>query len=90
VLLCFDEGSREAYHTHAFHAVSWVFKGCLKEVVLGKEDEPIYLRPSIFPVFTARSRFHRVFGVGKKSWAISFRGYPNGRNGFRNASASSR
>ena len=32
-LLRFDEGSREAFHTHAFNAISWVLWGELLEYV---------------------------------------------------------
>ena len=27
VLLRFDAGTREAYHNHAFNAISWILKG---------------------------------------------------------------
>jgi hypothetical protein len=73
VLLRFDEGSREAHHTHAFNAISWVVKGELKEV-LKDTGEEIKLAASIKPVFTARERFHRVFGMAKHTWVLSFRG----------------
>ncbi len=37
LLLRFEDGSREAYHTHAFNAVSWVLRGALtEEVVVAK------------------------------------------------------
>ena len=31
VMMCFEDGSREAYHTHAFNSISWVVKGKLVE-----------------------------------------------------------
>lgn len=31
VLLCFDRGSREAYHNHAFNSISWILSGRLNE-----------------------------------------------------------
>ena len=31
VLLHFSDGSREAYHSHAFNAISWLLKGALIE-----------------------------------------------------------
>jgi hypothetical protein len=71
-LLRFEEGSREVYHTHAFDAVSWVLKGQLREEVLDGETLP--LTPSIKPILTKRERFHRVFGIAKNTWVLSFRG----------------
>lgn len=72
VLLCFDKGSREAFHTHAFNAISWIIKGRLKEVLI--DESTYYLNPSLKPVYTPRDRFHRVFGETDKTYVISFRG----------------
>ena len=72
VLLCFDQGSREVFHTHAFNAVSWVLKGKLREVLL--DGYEYFLSPSIKPVITPRQRLHRVFGVAAKTYVLSFRG----------------
>lgn len=33
VLLRFENGTREAYHTHAFNATSWVLRGYLVEYI---------------------------------------------------------
>lgn len=74
VLLRFDKGSREAFHSHAFNAVSWVLRGQLLEVVKDAPNERGYLEPSLTPVFTARERFHQVFGMADKTWVLSFRG----------------
>lgn len=75
VLLRFDQGSRERYHTHAFNAVSWVIRGQLLENYLGpKSWDSVYLLPSIMPFFTARNRLHKVTGIAPKTWVISFRG----------------
>lgn len=73
VVLCFDEGSREAFHSHAFNAISWVLKGTLLEVVCST-NENVIITPSLIPIYTSRSRFHQVFGVAPKTWVISFRG----------------
>lgn len=70
-LLHFADGSREAYHSHAFHAISWILKGELKEEHLYKPNN--YLLPSIWPVFTSRDTFHKVISNGD-SWALTFRG----------------
>lgn len=77
VLLRFDKGSREAFHNHAFNAVSWVLKGELME-----EFAPCHMlhgftetiKPSWKPFRTHKTRFHRVFGMADTTWAISFRG----------------
>lgn len=71
VLLKFEDGSREAYHNHAFHAMSWLIKGKLVEEFLADEGQPIL--PSWKPIFTSRRTFHRVRSEGT-SWVLSFRG----------------
>jgi hypothetical protein len=73
-LLRFSDGTRDAYHSHAFNAVSWVIRGKLVEHLMGEEDDTItaYV-PSWRPIWTPRSRFHKVFSVGT-TWVITFRG----------------
>lgn len=71
VLLRFLDGSREAFHTHAFNAVSWVIKGKLLETEINGTCR-IY-RASWKPIYTPREMFHRVRSSGT-TWAISFRG----------------
>ncbi len=71
VLLRFSDGSREAYHTHAFNAVSWVLRGKLIENNLGG-DRKVYT-PSWFPIHTPRNCFHMVVSEGT-TWVLSFRG----------------
>ena len=71
VLLHFANGTREAYHSHAFNAVTWVLKGEFQERMLdGKVN---IFKPSLKPKITLRSTFHKVFSVGS-TWALSFRG----------------
>lgn len=79
-LLKFEDGSREAFHTHAFNAWSWVLKGKLREQTVLKADYgPIDTysfrahTPSGGPIYTARSRMHRVFSSGT-TWVLTFRG----------------
>lgn len=76
VLLRFDRGSREAFHSHAFNAVSWILKGHLFEIVRAEEGRQfaVNIKPSFKPLFTARERMHKVFGIADKTWALSFRG----------------
>lgn len=72
VLLRFDKGTREAYHNHAFDAVSWLLTGHLTEYMLdGSETKEYY--PSFKPIFTWKETFHKVKSNGV-SWALSFRG----------------
>lgn len=71
VLLRFADGSRENYHSHAFHAFSWVMKGKLLEEHMQLKTNHIY--PSWIPFITTRQCFHRVTSYGD-TWALTFRG----------------
>jgi hypothetical protein len=73
LLLKFAAGSREAFHTHAFNAVSWVLRGGLKEYVLPRAHVVQYT-PSLRPIVTRRDRFHMVSGQATATWAITLRG----------------
>lgn len=76
VLLRFDDGSRDEYHDHAFDSVSWVLRGKLLEQLLGTSGawpESREYEPSVRPVVTRRSTFHRVVSHGT-TWVLSFRG----------------
>lgn len=76
VLLRFDKGSREAFHNHAFNAVSWVLSGSLTEFWKVDKKRVIVLGmdPSIVPVYTSRERMHQVHGTADTTWVLSFRG----------------
>ena len=71
VLLKFNNGSREAYHSHAFNCFSWVLKGKLIEDTMTYEKN-VY-KPSIWPFGTYRRTFHRVTSIST-TWVLSFRG----------------
>ena len=71
VLLRFENGSREAFHEHAFNCFSWVLKGELHEEML--DGGTIIHRASWWPFVTRRSTFHKVSSKGR-SWVLSFRG----------------
>jgi hypothetical protein len=83
VLLHFFDGTREAYHDHAFNAISWVLKGKLIENVkrnLGMALFPTAsvswfeeYTPSLLPIWTPRDRMHNVESTGD-TWVLSFRG----------------
>ena len=71
VFLRFKGGSREAFHTHAFNAVSWVVWGKLtEELITGEVRE---YRPSFKPIYTPRNCFHKVTSTGN-TFAVTFRG----------------
>lgn len=75
VLLRFSNGSREAYHKHAFNSWSWLLKGNLVEHLHPDYEhggQRIY-RPSFSVITTLRDTFHKVYSIGT-SWVISFRG----------------
>lgn len=75
VLLRFDEGTREAYHSHAFSCISWVLSGGLLECFHGARKRAVHHFPSVVPVITRRSTFHKVYGqAGRSTWVLSFRG----------------
>jgi hypothetical protein len=85
----FTPGSRDAYHTHAFNAVSWVLKGKLVEKSLyGPTRE--YL-PSFKPILTTRDDFHKVVSEGESTiltlrgpWVKFWREYLPQENKFIN------
>jgi hypothetical protein len=76
LLLKFGRGSREAFHSHAFNATSWVLSGGLREVVRYRTFgfASTEHAPSLMPVRTYRETFHQVFGLAPATWVLSFRG----------------
>jgi len=71
VLLRFNPGSRNAYHSHAFNSTSWLLSGKLWEKNRNAGDN--HYGPSWSPIRTQRETFHKVISIGR-SWALSFRG----------------
>jgi predicted metal-dependent enzyme (double-stranded beta helix superfamily) len=71
ILLKFAPGTRDAYHSHAFNAVTWILRG--KFIEQNLYGPAITYVPSLRPKITLRATFHKVFSVGK-TWAITFRG----------------
>ena len=71
VLLKFNEGSRENYHSHAFNALTWFLKGEVEEHKSNGEIKTF--KASLRPKYTPRTNCHRVFSKGI-TWALSFRG----------------
>ena len=71
MLLHFEDGSREAYHDHAFNAISWVLSGRLTEYI--KDGPTNEYRPSWRPIITKRTTFHKVVSDGD-TWVFTLRG----------------
>lgn len=71
-LLRFEQGSREAFHSHAFNSVSFVLKGALIEQHLHGQFVDTHT-PGLVPVVTRRSTFHKVTSYGR-TWVLTFRG----------------
>lgn len=76
VLLKFEDGSRDAYHTHAFNSLNWVLKGeVVEERIFDEYWERRYrrFRPSLKPIYTSRDNMHQVRSRGT-TWVLSLRG----------------
>lgn len=71
MLLKFNKGQREAYHSHAFHALSWFLKGKLVEH--NYEQPSVKYKRSLFPKITPRNQVHRVEAL-EDSWVFTLRG----------------
>ena len=72
-LLKFEGKSRNAFHTHAFHCISWLLSGMLREQFIGDENRTRWHLPSILPFLTLRSHFHKVDSFNN-SWVFTIRG----------------
>ena len=70
-LLRFNKGGREAFHTHAFAALTWFLWGDLKEQRF--DGSVRTYRRSIFPKVTPRNCNHRVV-ARTTSWCLTIRG----------------
>ena len=71
-LLRFNKGSREAYHSHAFNAISWWLKGHVTEIDY-PDDQNRDFKQSWRPKITLRDKFHKVY-AHEDTWAITLRG----------------
>jgi hypothetical protein len=70
-ILHFKEGSREAYHTHAFNALTWWLKGKVTEEKIDKTTKNF--KASFKPKYTLRNNFHKVI-AHVDTYALTFRG----------------
>jgi hypothetical protein len=70
-ILHFKKGTREAYHNHAFNALTWWLSGDVTEERLNASYR--YYKPSLKPKYTSRDNFHKVL-AHKDTYALTFRG----------------
>ena len=71
MLLRFNEGGRESFHSHAFNALTWFIAGDMTEE--GYDGHFRTYSRSIIPKYTPRSKNHRVW-ANCTSWCLSIRG----------------
>jgi hypothetical protein len=70
-VLRFEDGTRDAYHSHAFNCISWVLRGKLEEQHTNGKIE--FHTPGLKPVITKRETFHKVRSWGR-TWVFTLRG----------------
>lgn len=70
-LLRFNKGTREAYHSHAFNALTWWLRGRVTEHHTA--NKPRQWSPSLWPKLTRRSCFHKI-EAHQTTWALTIRG----------------
>lgn len=78
VLLKFNKGRRDVYHSHAFNALTWFLRGDMLEEISEEVGCRTWLRfipyrRSFIPKVTKRDRLHRV-EAHRDSWCLSLRG----------------
>lgn len=71
-ILRFNDGSREAFHSHAFNCVSWVLKGALFERFLDPRRGAYIHRPGK-TIVTRRDDIHKVSSHGT-TYVLTVRG----------------
>jgi hypothetical protein len=75
-ILHFAKGSREAYHSHAFNAVTWWLVGLVTEeryLSYSHRRPQRYYKPSLNAKFTSRKNIHKVI-AHRSTWALTIRG----------------
>src|SRR5688572_28306481 len=71
-ILHFKKGSREAFHNHAFNALTFWIKGKVTEVRHPSNDQ-LNFSSSLKPKYTRRDNFHKVI-AHEDTYALTFRG----------------
>jgi quercetin dioxygenase-like cupin family protein len=72
VLLRFSKGTRDAYHSHAFNALTLWLKGRVREHKLLSANNPVDYKAGNWK-YTRRDNVHKVEAL-ETSWALTFRG----------------
>lgn len=81
VILKFNKGTREAYHSHAFNALTWFIKGHVSEHHI--DGRTIEWFPSLWPKYTPKTCFHKV-EAHEDTYAFCIRGpWDNTWNEYR-------
>lgn len=71
-ILKFNKGTREAFHNHAFNAVTFWISGDVEEIMIdGDVNE--FCGPSVKSKYTPRNCYHKVRAI-KTTYALTFRG----------------
>jgi len=70
-ILKFNKGGREAFHSHAFDALTWFIKGELVEEDVS--GDLLEYKRSVRPKVTLKNKNHRVKAV-VDSWCFTIRG----------------
>ena len=76
MLLKFNPGTHENYHSHAFNAITWWLKGIAFECSkpsLETDMDAVPWHASLIPKYTPRSKIHKIVTYGTV-WALTFRG----------------
>ena len=73
-LLRFSPNHREAYHTHAFNALTWWLRGSVIEEYPYKDKPSTVWNPSWRYKVTPRSLMHRIRVCNDVAWAFTIRG----------------
>lgn len=74
LLLKFENGTRDAFHSHAFNSISLVLTGGLLEEFHSLPPEFAEVHGPGDIVKTYRTTTHKVYGVAKASWVLTLRG----------------
>jgi hypothetical protein len=79
MLLRFTKHTREDFHSHAFGSISWLLKGRLaEERVFYHQGAPgiegTTFKVGLRPIVITKDNLHRVRGIAKTNWALTFRG----------------
>jgi hypothetical protein len=71
-VLHFKKGSREAFHSHAFNAVTFWLKGKVTELKHPTNDQALF-KAGLKPKYTPRNNFHKVV-AHTDTYALTIRG----------------